>query len=198
MKLTPDFYQGENTLQIAAALLGKYLYTNIDNKLTGGMIVETEAYLGPEDRGSHSWNNKRTPRNEMMFAAGGVAYMYICYGMHNMLNFVTGAEGSSHAVLIRALEPTRGIEIMRERRGIFNSDKRLCAGPGALCMALGLTKAHNGTSLLGDQIWVRDEGLVLTDEEITRTARVGMNFGGPFKEIPWRFYITGSKFVSRR
>jgi DNA-3-methyladenine glycosylase len=191
MKLSQNFYQREDTLQIARELLGKYLYTYIDNEVTGGRIVETEAYMGPEDRGSHAWNNRRTPRNEMMFAAGGVVYMYICYGIHDMLNIVTGPEGSSHAVLIRALEPVKGLEIMRQRRGLFNADTRLCR------KALGLSKSHNGLSLQSRQIWIEDEGFELVNDQINSSARVGMNFEGPYKDIPWRFYIKGNKFVSK-
>jgi DNA-3-methyladenine glycosylase len=197
MKLLTDFYQREDTVQVARELLGKYLFTNVDKQLVGGIIVETEAYLGPDDRGSHSWNNKRTARNEMMYEAGGVVYMYICYGIHDMLNIVTGTEGSSHAILIRALEPVEGVEIMKERRGIYDSDKRLCKGPGALGKALGLSKLHNGTSLQGEEIWIEDRGYLIPDDQIVGSARVGMNFEGPYKDIPWRFYLKGNKFISK-
>ncbi|MDB5119286.1 MAG: DNA-3-methyladenine glycosylase [Sphingobacteriales bacterium] len=197
MKLPLSFYQRDDVILIAKELLGKYLYTNIDGKITGGMIVETEAYNGPDDRGSHAYNNKRTPRNEMMYNHGGVVYMYICYGIHDMLNIVTGTEDSSHAVLIRAIEPLTGIETMRERRNLFSNDNRLCQGPGALGKALGLNKSHNGIGLQYDIIWMDDVGLAFTEDQVKASPRVGMNFEGPYKTIPWRFYLKGNKFVSK-
>lgn len=196
-KLPLEFYQQPDVVSVARELLGKHVYSFIDGKLTGGIIVETEAYRGPDDRGSHAYNNKRTLRNEMMYSAGGVAYMYICYGIHDMLNIVTGIEGMSHAALIRAIEPTEGLETMRIRRGIFEQDRRLCQGPGALAKALGLTKFHNGTDLQGDNLWLTDEGVYYEEDQIVASARVGMNFDGPFKTIPWRFYVRRNPYVSR-
>ena len=117
-KLPPHFYTQEDTLQVCRQLLGKKLCTSIDGAFTSGIIVETEAYRGPEDLGSHAYNNRKTARNDMMYSEGGVVYMYICYGIHDMLNIVTGKEGSSHAVLVRALQPVDGIQHMCERRGI--------------------------------------------------------------------------------
>ncbi|WP_411273453.1 DNA-3-methyladenine glycosylase [Daejeonella sp.] len=196
-KLPVDFYQQPDVVSVARQLLGKHLYSNIGGQLTGGIIVETEAYRGPDDRGSHAYNNKRTPRNEMMYKAGGVAYMYICYGIHDMLNIVTGIQGMSHAALIRSIEPIEGVEIMCERRGVFDNQKRLCQGPGALAKALGLSKLHNGADLQNDDIWLTDEGIRYTDEQVMASARIGMNFEGPYKTIPWRFYVKGNVFVSR-
>ena len=197
MKLPLSFYQRNDAVLVARELLGKHVYTNIDGQLTGGVIVETEAYQGPEDRGSHAYNHRRTPRNETMFSAGGVVYMYICYGIHDMLNVVTGTVGSSHAVLIRAVDPRVGVDIMRERRNVFTEDARLCRGPGALAKALGLVKAHNGLNLLEDKIWIEDRGELIEEDDIIASGRVGMNFEGPYKTIPWRFYIRGNKNVSR-
>ncbi len=196
-KLPPEFYRQEDVVLVARQLLGKHVYSLIDGQLTGGIIVETEAYKGPEDRGSHAYNGKRTPRNEMMYAAGGLAYMYICYGIHDMLNIVTGLAGTSHAALIRAIEPIEGVDVMRTRRHLFNRDIRLCQGPGALAKAMGLTKIHNGIDLQDNVIWLEDHGLMYTDDRIVSSARVGMNFDGPFKTIPWRFYVKGNPFVSR-
>ncbi len=196
-KLPLSFYQRDDVVLIARELLGKHLFTNINGELTGGIIVETEAYKGPEDRGSHAFNHRRTPRNEMMYNAGGIIYMYICYGIHDMLNIVTGSESMSHAVLIRAIEPTVGIDIMRDRRNIYKEDKRLCKGPGALAQALGLNKSHNGIDLNEDKIWIEDHPLEINHDEVIASARVGMNFDGPYKTIPWRFYIKGNQYVSR-
>jgi len=198
MKLPLSFYQREDVVLIAQELLGKYLFSNTHGHLAGGIIVETEAYKGPEDLGSHAYNNKRTIRNEMMYAAGGVAYMYICYGIHDMLNVVTGAKDSSHAVLIRAIEPTEGLDIMRIRRGLEINDLRLCKGPGALGKALGLSKGENGAPLIGDTIWIEDRGVSPAFSEINSCPRVGLNIAEPYKNIPWRFYIKGNKYISKK
>lgn len=197
MKLSEAYYQQNDVVDISRDLLGKTLFSRIDSQLTAGIIVETEAYRGPEDLGSHAYNHKRTPRNEIMYADGGVVYMYICYGIHNMLNFVTGAKGVSHAVLIRAVEPTVGIELMRSRRGIENDDKRLCKGPGALAQAFGLNKTHNGISLQSDVIWVDSNDVMVPSESIVACPRIGLNIAEPYKSINWRFYIKGNKYVSR-
>lgn len=196
-KIDIDFYRRDDVVQIASDLIGKELYTTIDGKLCGGTIIETEAYRGPEDRGSHAYNNRRTSSNEMMYSAGGKVYMYICYGIHDMFNIVTGNEGSSHAVLIRAIEPHTGIEYMRERRNIFNDDRNLCRGPGSLSKALGLNKKHNGTDIQSDIIWIEDSGNDYSADQIKASARIGMNFEGPYKIIPWRFYVKGNRYVSR-
>ena len=198
MKLPISFYQRADVVLVAEQLLGKYIFTCFNGELTGGIIVETEAYKGPEDFGSHAYNNRRTNRNEIMYAAGGVVYMYICYGIHDMLNIVTGQEHSSHAVLIRAIEPVEGIEIMRLRRGFSNDDKRLCKGPGALAKALGLNKNHNGLSLSGKEIWIEDNTLNYRAEQIVAAPRIGLNIAEPYKSIPWRFYVKGSVFVSKK
>lgn len=196
-KLPLSFYQREDVVQIAHELLGKDLYTHIAGQLCGGTIIETEAYRGPDDRGSHAFNDRRTPRNEMMYQAGGCVYMYICYGIHDMLNIVSGMEGVSHAILIRALEPHTGIDIMRERRNLVSKDQRLCQGPGALAQAMGLNKTHNGIDLQEDMIWINESGITYSNDEIISSPRVGMNFEGAYKLIPWRFYVKGNSFVSR-
>ncbi|TZF81497.1 DNA-3-methyladenine glycosylase [Pedobacter sp. BS3] len=198
MKLGVDFYRRDDVVALSRELLGKYLFTCVDGQLTGGIIVETEAYRGPEDSGSHAYNHKRTPRNEMMYSAGGVVYMYICYGIHHMLNIVTGNPDESHAILIRAIEPTVGLETIRLRRNIFNQDTRLCRGPGALAQALGLTKLHNGVPLTGNEVWIEDQGLHYPDEQIAASARIGLNVSEPYQSIPWRFYLRGSKYVSAK
>lgn len=198
MKLPASYYQQNDVVDISRNLLGKTLFSNLEGELTGGIIVETEAYRGPEDLGSHAYNHRRTARNEIMYADGGVVYMYICYGIHDMLNFVTGVKGVSHAVLIRAIEPTIGVEIMRNRRGFENDDKRLCKGPGALAKALGLNKTHNGISLVEDTIWVEDRGFTIDNENVVACPRIGLNIAEPFKSINWRFYIKNNSYVSRR
>ncbi|HEY0668352.1 MAG TPA: DNA-3-methyladenine glycosylase [Sphingobacteriaceae bacterium] len=196
-KLSNAFYQRDDVVTISRELLGKYLFVNTENEITGGIIVETEAYRGPDDVGSHAFNNRRTARNDIMYSTGGVVYMYICYGIHDMLNIVTGVENTAHAVLIRALKPTAGIDIMRERRKVFKDDNRLCRGPGALAKALALRKVHNGISLQGNEIWIEDRGLVFPENEIVAGPRIGLNIEEPYKSIPWRFYKKGDPNVSK-
>jgi len=198
MKLPISYYQNDDVVLLSEKLLGKYLFTCIDGELTAGIIVETEAYRGPEDRGSHAYNHKRTARNDIMYSDGGVVYMYICYGIHDMLNIVTGKHTDAHAILIRAVEPTVGLGIMRLRRGFDNDDKRLCKGPGALAKAFGLRKLHNGISLLSDEIWIEDRGNEIAPEDIVACPRIGLNIEEPYKSIPWRFYIKGNSYISRR
>ncbi|MBU0695946.1 MAG: DNA-3-methyladenine glycosylase [Bacteroidetes bacterium] len=196
MKLPIGFYLRENTLTIAKELIGKFIYTNMNGEITGGMIVETEAYIGPEDRGSHAFEGRRTAKNDTMYQAGGVVYMYICYGIHDMLNIVTGLEGSSHAILIRAVEPTIGIKLMQFRRGDVPL-KRLCKGPGSLAKALGLNKSHDQTSLTGNLLWIEDEGLKIKQGNIIASPRVGLSCPEPYLSIPWRFTLFGNSFVSK-
>jgi len=197
MKLPATYYQQNDVVDISRDLLGKKLFTRVGGLLTGGIIVETEAYRGPEDRGSHAYNSRRTARNEIMYAPGGVVYMYICYGIHDMLNIVTGAEGVSHAALIRAIEPIVGIDVMRMRRGVENDDRRLCKGPGALAKAFGLSKVHNGVPLDGDEVWIEDGELKPEGDAIVACPRIGLNIEEPYKSIPWRFYLKGNKYISR-
>jgi DNA-3-methyladenine glycosylase len=195
MKLSPNFYLREDTLIVAKELIGKYVFTKIDGLITGGMIVETEAYIGPLDAGSHSFNNRKTAKNATMYEEGGVTYLYICYGIHDMLNIVTGPADSSHAILIRAIEPLIGTDLMQLRRGNMPLN-RLAKGPGSLAKALGLNKSHNQESLQGDKVWIEDQGVIIRPELIKATARVGLSCAEPYFSIPWRFIIKGNPFVS--
>ncbi len=195
MKLERSFYLREDTLLIAKELLGKFVFSKIDGIITGGMIVETEAYIGPLDAGSHAFNNRKTAKNATMYEAGGVAYLYICYGIHDMLNIVTGPTDSSHAILIRAIEPIIGIETMQQRRGHVPL-KRLAKGPGSLAKALGLNKSFDKEDLTGDLIWIEDQKILIADENIKATGRVGLSCAEPYLSIPWRFCLSGNAFVS--
>ncbi|MEO5909862.1 MAG: DNA-3-methyladenine glycosylase [Pelobium sp.] len=197
MKLPLSFYQREDTLLIAKELIGKSIFTKIDDELSGGMIVETEAYMGPLDAGSHAFNGRKTLLNNSMYLAGGVAYLYICYGIHDMFNIVTGKEGTSHAILIRAIEPKIGLEHMQARRGdvLINN---LAKGPGSLAKALGLNKSFDGKSLLGNELWLEDRGIYPSDQQIIASPRIGLNCAAPYCSIPWRFTLFGSKFVSKQ
>ncbi len=195
-KLPLKFYRQEDVLAISRQLLGKYLFTCFDGCLTGGMIVETEAYRAPDDRASHAFGMRRTNRNESMYQAGGVCYIYRCYGLHSLFNIVTNQHGIPHAILIRAIEPTAGIEKMLERRQKIKVDRSLTGGPGALAQALGLSIKHNGLSLVGSEIWVQDNGTVVLDDDVVTSPRVGVDYAGDDALLPWRFRLKNNKFTS--
>ncbi len=189
-KLSRSFYVRADVLQISRELLGKFLLTRIGNDhITGGMIVEAEAYAGPEDRASHAYNGRRTSRTEIMFQEGGVAYVYLCYGIHHLFNIVTNVEGIPHAVLIRAIVPIDGIDLMLRRRDKKAVISKLTGGPGTLTQALGIHTTHFGTDLTGHQIWLEDRGIVVPDDQITAGPRVGVNYAGEYTTKPWRFRL---------
>ncbi len=196
MKLDTEFYQTDDVVACAQALLGKELCTRIDGKLTTGIIAETEAYRGAVDKASHAYGNKRTARTEIMFGPGGTAYIYLCYGIHSLFNLVTGAEGTPHAVLIRALHPRKGISTMTERRGAHTPAHKLTAGPGTLAQAMGLHYTLSGTSLVGNQIWIQDAGIQLSKKEIVAGPRIGVDYAGDDALLPYRF-IFGKAALKR-
>ena len=189
MKLKSSFYLRKDVVQISKDLLGKYLFTNINNNLTAGIITETEAYVGITDKASHSFGNRRTNRTEVMFAKGGIAYVYICYGIHDLFNVVTNDKDIPDAVLIRAIHPIIGIDIMKERRNKITVDKAFANGPGTSTVALGIDKSHNGFSLLEDKIWIEDKGIIIPENEITTGPRVGVESAGEDGLLPYRFRI---------
>lgn len=195
-KLPLSFYQQENVLELSQQLLGKYLFTCMDHQVTGGMIVETEAYRGPEDRASHAYNRRRTKRNEMMYQAGGCSYVYLCYGLYPLFNVVTNQADVPHAILIRALEPVVGIDIMLKRRHKHKVDRSLTAGPGVLTQALGITTAHNGLLLTGSTIWLEDKGIQIEPENILSTPRIGVAYAQEDALLPWRFRIKNNAWTS--
>ena len=195
-KLNEEFYTKKNVVELSKQLLGKYLCANINTEYAEGKIVETEAYKAPEDRGSHAYGNKRTPRTEVFFHKGGVAYVYLIYGMYRLFNVITNMEGVPHAILIRAIEPIKGIEIMKRRRRMKEINPNLTAGPGLLSEALGIEIKHNRTSLLGNAIWIEDRNEMIRSSQIIASPRVGMNFEGKYKTIPWRFRIRDNPWTS--
>lgn len=202
VKLGREFYTRADALTVARALLGKRLVVPSTDQAgavarVSGLIVETEAYLGPEDKASHARGNRRTPRTETMFAEGGTAYVYFVYGMHHQFNVVTGTAGLPHAVLVRALEPAEGIELMRLRRPV-KTDAGLTSGPGKLCQALGIDRSFDGEDLLGSRVWIEDAGRELADEEIAAGPRVGIAYAEEYVSKPWRFWVRGNAFVSRK
>lgn len=196
-KLPYSFYQQEDVISLAKQLLGKKLFTLIDGELTGGIIVETEAYSGIVDKASHAYNGRFTPRTSTMYKAGGISYVYLCYGIHHLFNVVTGVEGNPHAVLIRGLEPIDGLSTMLRRRNMQSLAPKITAGPGALAKALGIDKKLNAKDLLGNEIWIEDVGTQYLATEIISSPRVGVAYAQDHALLPWRFYIKGNKFVSK-
>ena len=196
-KLPIDFFRREDTLTIAKELLGKTLLVlGEDNEWSGGMITEVEAYLGAQDKACHAYNYRKTKRNEVMFTKGGIAYVYFCYGMYDMLNFVTNKEGEPHAILIRAIKPTINIEKILQRRNLEKLTPKVSAGPGRLTKALNITTKYNGEPLTGNKIYVLNAETV-PEENIIATPRIGIKYAEEDKYKPYRFYIKNEKFVSK-
>lgn len=189
MILPAAFYHEHDALGAARALLGRTLMTEIGGERTGGLIIETEAYMGVTDRASHAFGGRRTPRNEMMYAAGGVAYVYLCYGVHHLFNVVVGAQEVPEAVLIRAIHPADGLAVMQHRRG---GKKLTTGGPGTLTQALGIRTRHNGQSLSGPRIWIADHGVKAPTAHILTGPRIGVDYAGSDALLPYRFRIAPS------
>jgi DNA-3-methyladenine glycosylase len=192
VKIRRPFYE-QNTLEVARQLLGKYLVRQHAQGTTIGRIVETEAYVGPEDKACHAARG-RTARTEVMFGEPGHAYVYFIYGFHYMLNIVTEREGFPAAVLIRAVEPVRGIRLMKKRRGT-DEPRNLASGPGKLCQAFAIDRSLNGGDLCGNVLYVRDAGEPAP--KIISTPRIGVDYAGEWKEKAFRFLIGGNAFVSK-
>ena len=191
-KLPRSFYE-QSTVDVAKLLLGKYLVRKHPQGVTVGRIVETEAYVGPHDLACHA-SHGRTPRTEVMFGSAGHAYVYFVSGVHYMLNLVTEAFNHPAAVLIRALEPIDGIELMEARRG---TEKRraLCSGPGKLCQAFAVDRSLNAADLCGDIIHIEDRGEPIP--KFLARPRIGVEYAGKWKDKPFRFLVRGNEFISR-
>ncbi len=197
MKKLPDsFYKRDNVWQIAKELLGKLLVTQWNGVVTSGRIVEVEAYNGIIDKASHAFGGRRTNRNEIMYADGGVAYVYLCYGIHHLFNVVTNNKETPHAILIRALEPIKGIDEMLRRVGKEKFDNTLTRGPGNVAKALGLFTFHSGNSLRSKELFIADDGFVFSKTEIAASPRIGVDYAGEDALLPYRFYVKGNPFVS--
>lgn len=193
MKIQKSFYIRDDVVLIAKELLGKYLYSFIDGKLTGGVITETEAYVGITDRASHSYGNKRTKRTKVMYQEGGTAYIYLCYGMYSLFNVVTNKQDIPDAILIRGLYPTDGINTMFLRTNNKNNIKELTNGPGKLSRALGLHFKLSGSDLTGNKIWLEDRGIKISKNEIITSKRIGIDYAGEDAKLPYRFNINLGK-----
>ena len=195
-KLPREFYTRPDVLEVARDLLGKKLVVPGRNGArVSGIIVETEAYRGPEDRASHAWNGRRTKRTETMYGAGGTAYVYFVYGMYHQFNVVTSVEDIPHAVLVRALEPGEGLAVMCRRRP-GRSEYELTSGPGRLCLALGIDRKLDKADLLGDRVWLED-GISISPRQIGRGPRIGIDYAEKWIDKPWRFWVKDNPFVSR-
>jgi len=195
-KLALSFFQRENVLQIAKELLGKILVTKWNGIITSGRIVEVEAYAGTIDKASHAYGGRRTARNEVMYADGGVAYVYLCYGIHHLFNVVTHNKDIPHAILIRGLEPMTGIEEMLVRTGKKKVDHTLTKGPGNLSKAMGIYTHCSGYTLLSKELFIADDGFVYSKKEMAASPRIGVDYAGVDALLPYRFDVKGNPFVS--
>ncbi|REJ80358.1 MAG: DNA-3-methyladenine glycosylase [Bacteroidetes bacterium] len=190
MKIKSSFYSGANVNQIARDLIGKVLFSRFDRKLTGGIITETEAYAGETDKASHAYGGRRTERTEVMYGKSGIAYVYLCYGVHSLFNVVTNRSGIPHAVLIRALYPVIGIDVMFDRRNLVPGHiGDVCKGPGKLSKALGIHYTHTGKSLTGDEIWIEDLKIPIHKSIIKTGPRVGVDYAGEDSLLPYRYLV---------
>ncbi len=190
-KPLPREFYARDALTVARALLGK----NILHGETGGIIVETEAYIGPGDRACHAFGGKRTKRTEPLFGEAGHAYVYLIYGMYCCLNVVTGSVDEPQCVLIRALRPCLGLETMALRRG-GKAERELCRGPGKLCRALDVTRELNTRDMTSGDFVIL-EGTEVPEADIGVSKRIGIDYAGEAKDNPWRFYVKGEPWVSR-
>lgn len=189
MKLGKDYFLQSDVLFIAEDLIGKYLFTKIGGQLAGGVITETEAYKGTTDKASHAYGGKRTPRNETMYQEGGIIYVYLCYGMHHLLNFVTNQADIPDAVLLRAIFPTHGEELMLKRNGKNRITPEMGKGPGKVSKILGITTRNDGHPIPSDLMWVEDRNLKIPAEEIEKTPRIGVDFAQEDAGLPYRFVL---------
>jgi DNA-3-methyladenine glycosylase len=194
-KLPREFYTRGDVLKIARELLGKLLVVPTRGKRISGMIVEVEAYRGPEDRASHAYGGRRTKRTETMYQTGGLAYVYFVYGMYHQFNVVTNETGTPHAILVRALEPVEGLATIRKRRHLQH-DHNLTNGPGKLCIALGIDRRLDRADLLGKSVWL-EEYEAVGRSMIESGPRIGIDYAEDWVSKPWRFWIRGNKYVSR-
>jgi DNA-3-methyladenine glycosylase len=197
-KLNSAFYDRDDVVCIAREMLGKLLVTRFDGNITMGRIVETEAYRGAEDQASHAFNGRRTVRTEIMYSKGGVAYVYLCYGIHHLFNVVTNMENIPHAVLVRAIEPLEGKETMLKRTGKKKWDDTIGSGPGNMSRALGILTTHSGLSLRSNELYLSDDGFLPGENNILATPRIGVQYAGADALLPYRFVIPGHPQVSAK
>ncbi|MDD2190091.1 MAG: DNA-3-methyladenine glycosylase [Eubacteriales bacterium] len=196
-KLSREFYERDG-LAVAKELLGKTLVHESSEGRTSGIIVEVEAYLGPGDAAAHTYKNLRSNRTQVIHGPGGFSYVYLIYGMYNCFNVVANITGRPEALLIRAIEPVEGIQLMTLRRNPADKNIRnLCSGPGKLCQAMGITRILNGIDLCGDILYVLNAPII-ADTEIMTTPRINIDYAGEAVHYPWRYLIKNNPFVSRK
>lgn len=193
MILPKEFYTQDNVVSVAKQLLGKVLYTRIDNIVSAGIIIETEAYAGILDKASHAYGNKRSKRTEIMYQEGGCAYIYLIYGMYSLFNVVTYLAGVPHAVLVRSIIPYQGLEIMHQRRNGKALSLKDGIGPGRLSRLLGINYKLTGIPLIksdeGDAIWIEDNKIDVLENNIQIGKRVGIDYAEEDAELLYRFWI---------
>lgn len=197
MILPDSFYTRTEIVAISRELLGKILLTEINGVRTSGIIVETEAYAGPEDRACHAFGLRRTRRTAPMYEPGGLAYVYLIYGIYHLFNIVTNVAEEPYAILIRAVEPLEGIEVMLARRKMETVSAKLTAGPGVMSQALGITTAMTGMSLSGPEVWLEDGPKSIAAKNIVAGTRVGIAYAGADALLPYRFSIRHNPWVSK-
>jgi DNA-3-methyladenine glycosylase len=195
------FYTRPDVVRIARELLGKQLFTRMDGVTASGIICETEAYAGITDRASHAFGGRRTQRTETMYATGGTAYIYLCYGIHSLFNVVTNEPGIPHAVLIRGIIPAQGTDVMLQRTGKLKMTKDFGTGPGKVAKILGIHYSHTGLDLVNmpadpdaPAIWISDDGITVTPGSIISGPRIGVEYAGEDALLPYRFTVTRSSF----
>ena len=201
MELPLTFYRQTDVVSIARSLLGKSLFTASNGVITGGIITETEAYAGVTDKASHAFGNRFTERTQIMYRDGGCAYVYLCYGIHSLFNIVTNEKGIPHAVLIRGIHPTEGLDVMLERRGMKHAGKDFCKGPGKVSRALGIHYSHTGILLSGTaaldnemKIWIEDNQRKIAEDDIIISPRIGVDYAGEDALLPYRFELKVKTF----
>lgn len=187
-KLKKEFYLRQDVVMIARELLGKLLVTKFNGHITSGIITETEAYNGVVDKASHAYGNRRTNRTEVMYQSGGVAYVYLCYGIHSLFNVVTNQMDIPHAVLIRSVKPVDGIKWMQQRRD-GRKISEYVEGPGNVSKVLGIHYSHTGLSLCGNCIWIEDATNV-EEKDLIITPRIGVDYAGEDALLPYRFVFS--------
>ncbi len=188
-RLNLSWYLRTDVVAQAEELIGKVICTNINGQYCSGIITETEAYEGEIDQASHAFGGRRTARTETMYQAGGIAYIYLCYGMHHLFNVVTASEGIPHAILIRGIHPLEGFSIMQERRKGKKAGKNFSAGPATAAQALGLNTSMNGTTLLQNSIWIEDRKVKIPKNSIEKSPRIGVDYAGEHAQWLYRFLI---------
>jgi DNA-3-methyladenine glycosylase len=196
-KIPASFYLRKDVVLIARELIGKIIVSQIEGIRTAGRIVETEAYVAITDKASHSYGGKRTSRNQHMYEIGGTLYVYICYGLHQMVNIVTNEKNIPDAILLRAIEPLEGITEMTRRTGKDRNDKTITRGPGNVGKALGIFKNHSGISLSGNEIFLAEDNFKIHPDRIGISSRIGVESSGSDAALPYRFFLKRNVYVSK-